>query len=210
MPLLPRAHAASLLKRDTSGRTVFLPGADKRSYIVPDLETEKRILHKLQRIRSAELVAWLLFVAALFSALSITDSGVSVPKWWFILGFVIAMLMIELSSEWARRRLAHDLVLQDDQSCEPSLLERFPGAVVLLVAAVAVGLSIYFGKIWPLKAIAWVDELPPTLHELKALAKLAGFIGGTAAVLWGCIGVVKNWVKRTRDTANTASPKKET
>jgi hypothetical protein len=199
MPLLPRAHAASLLKRDTSGRTVFLPGADKRSYIVPDLETEERILRKLQRIRSAELVAWLLFIAALFSTLLVTGSGVSVPKWWFILGFAIVMLTIGLSSEWARRRLAHDLVLQDGQGCEPSLLERFPGGIVLMVAAVAVGLSIYFGKIWPLKAIAWLDELPLALHELKALAKAAVFIGGTAAVLWGGIGAVKTWVKRARD-----------
>jgi hypothetical protein len=210
MPLLPRAHAASLLRRDSLGRIVFLPGADRRSYIVPDLATEKRILRKLQGIRSAELVAWLLFAAALISALLVTDSGASVPKWWFILGFVIAMLTIELPSEWARRRLAHDLMLQDGQRCEPSLLERLPGGVVLMLAAVAVGLSIYFGKIWPLKAITWLDELPLALHELKALAKVAALIGGIAAVLWGGLGAAKRWVKRTRDPANRATSKNET
>src|SRR5215467_184917 len=160
MPLLPRAHAASLLRRDTSGRTVFLPGADTRSYIVPDLETEERLLLKLQRIRFAELAAWLLFAAALICALVVTDGDVTVPKWLFILGFVIAILTIELPSEWARRRLAHDLVLQDGQASEPSLLERLPGWVVIMVVAVTVGLSIYFGKIGQLKAICWPDDLP--------------------------------------------------
>ena len=77
MPILPHAHAASLVRRDASGRTVFFPGADKRCYIVPDLETEKRILRKLQRIRFAELAAWLLFGAALICALVVTDGDVS-------------------------------------------------------------------------------------------------------------------------------------
>jgi len=210
MPLLPRAHAASLLRRDTSGRAVFLPGADKRSYIVPDLETEKRLLLKLQRIRFAELAAWLLFATALICALVVTDGDVSVPKWLFILGFVIAILTIELPSEWARRRLAHDLVLQDGQASEPSLLERLPGWVVIMVVALAVGLSIYFGKIGPLKAISWLDDLPLVLYESKALAKVAVFIGGTAAVLWGGIGALKKWVQRTRDRTNLVGPKEKT
>src|SRR5215510_14048362 len=77
MPLLPCAHAAALLRRDTSGRAVFLPGAGGRSYIVPDLETERGLLLKLQRIRFAELAAWLLFGAALICALVVTDGDVS-------------------------------------------------------------------------------------------------------------------------------------
>jgi len=208
MPLLPRAHSASLLRRDTSGRTVFLPGADKRSYVVPDLETEKRILRKLERIRFAELAAWLLFGVAVISAVLVTDGHVSVPKWLFILGFVIAVLTIEWPVEWARRRLAHGLVLQDASA--PSLLERLPGWVVLMVVAVAVGLAIYFGKVWPLKAITWLDDLPLAFHELKALAKVTVFLGGAAAVLWSGIGALKKWIGRTRDPANTITPKEKT
>jgi hypothetical protein len=210
MPLLPHAHAASLLRRDASGRTVFFRGADKRCYIVPDLETEKCILRKLRRIRFAELSAWLLFAAALFGALVVTDGGVSIPKWLFILGFVISLLTIELPSEWARRQLAHDLVLHDGQASKPSLLERLPGWVVVIVVAVAVGLAIYFEKIGPLKAIAWLDDLPLALHESKALAKVAVCIGGTAAVLWGGIGALKKWVHRSRHPSNPVNPKEKT
>ena len=206
MPILPHAHAASLVRRDASGRTVFFPGADKRCYIVPDLETEKRILRKLQRIRFAELAAWLLFAAALIGALVVMDGGVSIPKWLFILGFVIAMLTIELPSEWARRRLVHDLVLQDGQAPEPSLLERLPGWVVVTLIAVAVGLSIYFGKMGPLKAIAWLDDLPLALHESKALAKVAVFFGGAAAVLLGGIGAIKKWVQRSHAIPPSSLP----
>ena len=96
MPILPHAHAASLVRRDASGRTVFFPGADKRCYIVPDLETEKRILRKLQRIRFAELAAWLLFAAALIGALVVTDGGVSVQKWLFIWTLLGASLSLVL------------------------------------------------------------------------------------------------------------------
>jgi hypothetical protein len=199
MPLLPHAHAASLLRRDPSGRAVFFPGADKRCYIVSDLETEKSILRKLQRIRFAELAAWSLFAAALIGALVVTDGGVSIPKWLFILGFVIAMLTIELPCEWARHRLAHDLVLVEGQASEPSLLERLPTWMVVMIIAVAVGLAIYFGKIAPLKVVAWLDDLPLALHESKALAKAAVFIGGGVALLWGGIGALKKLVQRSRE-----------
>jgi hypothetical protein len=199
MPLFPHAHAASLLRRDPSGRTVFFPGADKRCYIVPDLETEKSILRKLQRIRFAELAAWLLFAAALIGALVVTDGGVSIQKWLFILGFVIAMLTIELPCEWARHRLAQDLASKDGQASEPSLLERLPAWMIVMIVAVAVGLAIYFGKIGPLKAVAWLDDLPLALHESKALAKAAIFIGGVVAVLWGGIGALKKLVQGSRE-----------
>jgi len=198
MPLLPHAHAASLLRLDASGRTVFFPGTDKRCYIVPDLETERRILRKLRRIRSVELTAWILFAAALIGPLAVTDGNVSIPKWLFILGFVIAMLTIELPAECARHRLAHNLALNDAQASERSLFERLPGWMVVIVVAVAIGLAIYFGKIGTLRAIAWLDDLPLALHESKALAKVAVFAGGAAAVLWGGIGTLKKWVQRSR------------
>jgi hypothetical protein len=210
MPLLPRAHAASMLKRDTLGRTVFLPGAHERAYIVPDLETEKRILLKLQRIRFVELAAWAFLAAALIGAVVLTDGDISVPKWLFILGFVTAMLTIELPSAWARRRLARDLVLQDGQASNRSFLEKVPGWVVVIAVVVAIGLSIYFGRIWPLKTVAWLDDLPLALHESKALAKVTAFIGGTAAVLWGGIGALKKWLQRTRDPANPVPPREKT
>jgi len=150
-----------------------------------------------------------LIAAALIGALVVTDGGVSIPKWLFVFGFVIAMLMIELPSEWARRRLAHDLVLQDGQASEPSLLERLPGWVVVMVVAVAIGLAIHFGKLGPLKAIVWLDDLPLALHESKALAKVAVFIGGAAAVLWGGIVTLKKRVQGSRDPSNPVNPKEK-
>jgi len=207
MPLLPHAHAASLLRRDASGQTVFFPGADKRCYIVPDLATEQRILRKLRRIRFVELAAWLLFAAALVGALVIADGSVSIPKWLFILGFVIATLTIALPSECARHRLARDLVLNDGQASELSLLERLPGWMVVIMVAVAIGLAIYLGKIGTLKAIAWLDDLPLALHETKVLAKVAVFVGGAGAALWSGMGALKKWVQRSRDPLN---PKEKT
>ena len=202
MPLLPQAHAASLLRRDASGRTVFFPGADKRCYIVPDLETENRILRQLQRIRFAELVAWLLFAAALIGALVVTDGGVSVPKWLFILGFAIAALAIELPSEWARRKLARNLALRDNQASKPSLLDRLPGWAVVVIIALAIGVALYLGRMWPLKTIRWLDDIPLGLHESKAIAKVAVFVAGTAAALWGGLSTVKRWFRPTRDHSN--------
>jgi hypothetical protein len=99
MPLLPHAHAASLLRRDDAGRTIFfVGGADKRGYVVPDVGTEQRILSKLKRIRLAELVAWVSIATLLVGALVVTDGFVSIPKWLFILGFVIVALVIECRS----------------------------------------------------------------------------------------------------------------
>jgi uncharacterized membrane protein YfcA len=199
MPLLPHAHAASLLRRDDAGRTVFFAGgADKRGYVVPDVGTEQRILSKLKHIRLAELAAWVSIVTLLVGALVVTDGAVSIPKWLFILGLIIAALAIELPSEWARRRLARDLVPRDEHAPEPSLLERLPGWAVVIVVAVAVGLAIYFGKMGPLKAIAWLDDLPLALHESKALAKVAVFIVGAAAVLWGAFGALGKRFRHSR------------
>jgi len=79
--------------------------------------------------------------------------------------------------------------------------------MVVIIVAVAIGLAIYFGKIGTLKAIAWLDDLPLALHESKALAKVAVFVGGAAAALWSGIGALKKWVQRSRDPLN---PKEKT
>jgi len=196
MPLFPHAYAASLLKRDAVGRTVFSPdGKKERRYVVPDVKTEQSILRKLKRIRLAELASWVLLTAILVCALIVTDGAVAIPKWLFILGFVIAALAIELPSEWARRRLAVDLIRLDEQASEPPLLDRLPGWVVIVIIALAVGIALYFGWRWPLKTVTWLDNVPVALHESKALAKVAIFVAGTAAVLWGGLGTVKRWLR---------------
>ena len=71
MALLPRAYAASLLKRGDAGQTLFLPdGEQGRSYVVPDAETEQGIHRQLQRIRFAQLGAWALLPVIAFAALA--------------------------------------------------------------------------------------------------------------------------------------------
>jgi len=78
--------------------------------------------------------------------------------------------------------------------------------MVVIVVAVAIGLAIYFGKIGTLRAIAWLDDLPLALHESKALAKVAVFIGGAAAVLLGGIGAIKKWVQRSHAIPPSSLP----
>jgi hypothetical protein len=209
MPLFPHAYAASLLKRDETGRTVFFPDGDnKRCYVVPDAETEQSILRKLKRIRLVELAAWVLLVAVLVGAIVATDGAVSIPKWLFILGFIIAALAIELPSEWARRKLARNLALRDNLASEPSLLDRLPGWAVVVIIALAVGVALYLGRMWPLKTITWLDDIPLGLHESKAIAKVAVFVAGTAAALWGGLSTVKRWFRPIRDHSNR--PNEET
>ena len=203
MPILPHMYAASLLKRDEAGRTVFFPDGDnKRCYVVPDVEIEQSILRKLKRIRLAELAAWVMLVAVLIGAIVATDGAVSIPKWLFILGFVIAALAIELPSEWARRKLARNLALRDNQASKPSLLDRLPGWAVVVIIALAIGVALYLGRMWPLKTIGWLDDIPLGLHESKAIAKVAVFVAGTAAALWGGLSTVKRWFRPTRDHSN--------
>jgi hypothetical protein len=79
--------------------------------------------------------------------------------------------------------------------------------MVVIMVAVAIGLAIYFGKIGTLKVIAWLDDLPLALHESKALANVAVFVGAAAAALWGGIGALKKRVQRSRDPLN---PKEKT
>jgi hypothetical protein len=203
MPLFPHAYAASLLKREEDGQTVFFPDRDnKRCYVVPNVEEEQRILRKLRRIRLAELAAWVLLVAVLIGPIAATDGAVSIPKWLFILGFAIAALAIELPSDWARRKLARNLALRDTQASKPSLLDRLPGWAVVVIIALAVGVALYLGRMWPLKTIRWLDDIPLGLHESKTIAKVAVFVAGIAAALWGGLSTVKRWFRPTRDHAN--------
>ena len=90
------------------------------------------------------------------------------------------------------------------------MIEKFPAWVVVPVVALAVGLALYFGRAWPLTAIGRLVDISQALHESKALAKVAVFIGGTAAVLWSGIGALKKWVQRSRDPSNPVNAKEKT
>jgi hypothetical protein len=204
MPLFPSAHAASLLRRDDAARTVFFPvDEDKSWYVVPDVQTEQRIYRQLKRIRFVQLAAWVLLPALLIGALVITDSsGVLIPKWLFISGFMITLLAIQLFPEFAQRRLARGLALAHEQAPKPSLFEKLPAWVVVLLVAMAVGVAFYLGRVWPLKAIAWLEGLPYVLHESKTLVKVALLIGGAGAMLWGGIGAPKKWFQSSSNQAD--------
>jgi hypothetical protein len=197
MPLLPHAHAASLLRRDATGRTLYFPvPEDKACYVVPDVASGERVLRQLRRIRFVELTTWVLFLAVLITAIAVADGvGVSIPKWLFVLGFLIAMIPIQLLIERARRRSARGLVLAPGYTPKPSLIEKLPAWAVVLVVALAVGLAFYFGRLWPLKVIAWLEDIPQALHESKALAKVVVFIGGATTVLWGGVSTLKKWLR---------------
>jgi hypothetical protein len=190
-----------LLKRDAAGRTVYFPvPEDKASYVVPDVESEQRIFRQLTRIRFVQLTVSVFLSGILIAAIAIADDiGVLIPKWLFFLGFLIAVLPIQLLPERARLRLARGLVLEPKQAPKPSLIEKFPAWVVVLVVALAVGLAFYFGRAWPLTAIARLEHISQALHELKALAKVAVLIGGSAAVLWGGIGTLKTLLRSRVD-----------
>jgi hypothetical protein len=195
MPLLPSAHAASLLRRDDAARTVFIPVDDDKSrYVVPDAQTEHHIFRQLKRIRLIQLAAWGLLPAVLMGTIVITDGAI--PKWLFIAGFMIALTTIQLIPEFARQRLARGLALAREQAPEPSLFEILPTWVVVFLVALAVAVAIYLGRTWPLKAITWLGDLPQALHESKVLVKIAVLVGGAAAMLWGAIGALKKWFRR--------------
>jgi hypothetical protein len=198
MLLFPKAHATSLLRRDNTGRTLFFPvGDEKRSYAVADAEAERRIFRQLRRIRFAEIAAWIFLPAAVLAAIAVTDG--QLPSWLFILVFVGAMVVIQWTPDWARRRLAHGLDLASEEQPKPSLLARLPYWAIIVAAGLAVGLAIYFGGVWPLKALVRIDEIGPAVLGSKALAKLAIIISGTAAVLWGGARVIRNWLRPSGD-----------
>jgi len=212
MPLFPHAHAATLLRRDAGGRTVYYPvPEDMTCYVVPDVESEQRILRRLMRIRFVQLTAWVFLAVALIAVIVAADDiGVLIPKWLFLLGFLIAVLSIQLLPELARRRLARGLVLERKQVAKPSFIERLPAWAVVLVVALAIGLAFYFGRAWPLKVIGWLEDIPQVLHESKVFAKVAVLIGGAAGVLWAGIGTLKKWLQPSierRDPIDTAEKK---
>jgi hypothetical protein len=205
MPLLPAAHAASLLRCNDAGRKVFFPvGEDEGCYVVPDAETEQRIFGQLQRIRLAELAAWILLPAALIAVIAVAD-GVEPPKWLFLLGLLSAIMALQLLPGWARRRLARGLVLATEHTPEPSWIEKLPawgGVLVAAVVVLAIGLAIYLDRSWPFKLV-WLAHIAPALVASKALVKVAVFIGGAAAILWAGIGAVS---KRLRASGDHADP----
>ena len=212
MPLLPDAHAASLLRYDDAARTVFFPvGEEKSCYVVPDVETEQRIRRQLKRIRFAQLAAWALLPVILVITIAVTDrAGVLIPKWLFVSVVVVTIMAYQLVPEWARRRLARGLAPLAERASKKSLIEKLPAWAAVLMIALAVGLAFYLGQDWPVKAIAWLDDIPHAPQESKALAKLAVFIAGASAVLWGGVGALRMWFRPSGEQANPISTDEKT
>ena len=212
MPLFPHAHAATLLRRDAAGRTVYFPvPEDMTCYVVPDVESEQRILCQLMRIRFVQMTAWVFSIVVPIAIIVVADDiGVLIPKWVFLLGFLIAVIPIQLLPDIARRKLARGLASEREHGAKPSIVEKLPAWAVVLVVALAVGLAFYLGRAWPLQVIGWLEDIPRVLHESKVLAKIAVFTGGAAAVLWTGIGVLKKWLRSSidrRDPVDTAEKK---
>jgi hypothetical protein len=196
MQLLPSAHAASLLRRDDAGRTIFLPDGDDDGYVVPDAATAQHILRRLRRIRLAQLAAWLVVPAALFGLLVAMDvAGLKIPGWLFVLLCLAAVALIELLANRARGRLARDLVPVPKDAAEQSPTEKLRVVVVILLIAAAVGIAIYLGRAAPLHALWHVDELAHLLVGSKLAVKVALLAGGAAAVLWAGIRAVRKRVR---------------
>jgi hypothetical protein len=131
MPLLPNAYASSLLQRDDAGRVVFSPddGKDSR-YLIPDIATEQRILLRLKRIRLAQLAAWILVLATPIALRAATHSaGVTIPKWLFLLGVIVAVVLIGSVTESAQGKLARDLNPLSKDGAKTSLIEKRVGVV---------------------------------------------------------------------------------
>ena len=82
MPLLPHAHAASLFRRDATGRTVYFPVLeDKACYVVPDVESEQLIIRTPRRICFVQLAAWKSFPAVLIFVVTVGEgAGVLISK----------------------------------------------------------------------------------------------------------------------------------
>jgi hypothetical protein len=146
MPHLPAAHAASLLRRDDAAPTVVYPvDEDKRCYVVPDVDTEQRILRHLKQIRFIRLAAWVLLPVVLGGTIVITDGALVIPQWLFISGCMITLMAIQLLPELARRRLARDLAEAPEIPTAPPLFATLPAWVVVLFIAMAVGVAVYLG-----------------------------------------------------------------
>ena len=196
MLLLPSAYAASLLRRDDAGRTIFLPDGDEDGYVVPDAATEQHILRRLKRIRLAQLAAWLLAPVALFGLFVAMDvAGLEVSRWLFVLVGLIAVAPIEFLADRARCRLARDLVPMPRDATEQSSTEMLRVVVIVLLVAAAVGAAIYFRRSLPLHALWHVDEIAHLLVGSKLAVKVALLAGGAAAVLWAGIRAVRKRVR---------------
>ena len=190
MPLLPRAHAASLLRPDAAGRTLFFPDDDEsESYLVPDAETEQRILDRLKRIRSAQLAGCVLLPFAFMAVLVATDGAL--PDWLFFLPFVAATMVITFAPDYARQRLTRGLDRASAQAPQPSLLEMLPFWAIILAVGVAIGVAVYLGRTWPIEVLAWLGVNGPEHIGAKGLAKLAVLIAGAVAILWGGVVAIR-------------------
>jgi hypothetical protein len=205
MPLLPNAHATSLLRRDDAGRTIFSPHDDDSCYLVPDGATAQRILHRLRRIRLAQLAAWILGMVALITVFEATHSAdMEAPKWLFPLGFVAIIALIEFLVARARGRLARALVPVPKDATEPSLIEKVRVVATILAITTAVGLALYLGRVWPLHALGHADEFAHVLLAwAKAVTKITIFGAGAATVLWMGIRAL---TKRLRPSNQQAGP----
>lgn len=194
MAVLPTAYAASLLRHD-AGRSVFFPDpGDKSYYVIPDIETEQRIFHQLERIRAAQLAAWVL-LPVIFIAVLIGTDGDMGPKWLVLAGCVIVGLAIQFLPEWSRHRLARGLILHAAPDPAPSLLDKLPAWAIVLLIALVFGLAIYYERIGALKAFLWFDDIAHFFAASKVVAIVGGIIGAVAAALWGGVGALRRWFR---------------
>jgi hypothetical protein len=197
--VFPNAYAAALLGRDDAGQTVFFPeGKRERGYIVPDVESELRISRQLKKIRLAQLAAWALLPVAFVAFLILTDS-ILIPKWLFVSGFLTIAAAVQLAPEWARRRLTRGLVAEVEPSPESSLLERLPGWAAILLMVLAVCLALYLGRVWPVTALAWFDDVSHIRPALKAFTEITVTMGAVAAMIWGGFGALRRWLGDHKD-----------
>jgi len=209
MPLLPEAHARSLLQRDALGQTVFFPaGTDKGSgFLVPDAGTEARILRQLKRIRFIQLAAWTLLGATVIAAVGgMGYFGARAPKWLFVLGPMSGFVTIHLLSLWGRYGAAQGLAVAPGH--KPSWVGELPvwamGLASVILIAAAVGVAAYLERAWPLKAVFWLDDIAHLLAGWKVFGKAAVVVGGATAALFGGAGAFRRWLRPSRDGADSS------
>lgn len=158
MPFLPAAHAMSCLRREPDGRTIFRPDKDDTGYVVPDRETEERIVRGLKRLRWAELAACTLGAAAALGALVLLPAtGIEASKGAFVGICAVVFFAIYGMVVYARERLARGLpsATSPDQTVA-SWHDKAPAWLWLAFAAVvvaAIAASIWWGKLTPLKSL---------------------------------------------------------
>src|SRR5262249_27404448 len=109
-PFSARACGNIVEARRRRANVYFPVREDMTCYVVPDVESEQRILCQLMRIRFVQLTAWVFSVVVPILIIVVADDiGVVIPKWLFLLGFLIAVIPIQLLPDIARRRLARGL-----------------------------------------------------------------------------------------------------